>query len=167
METITLPVPKARFRTMLICCLIVLVAPLEMLGSPLRGATTVACIAIVFLLSCIVYFALRMRSDAPMLVIDDTGLTDNASLLTAGFLLWSDIRRVDITSLPIGDSMLSIYLADNEAFFARMNPVKRALMRINARLAGGAPVNLPLQALDMDRNALLAAIRARLPAGPA
>jgi len=163
MTSIILQVPRRQFRTMLYVTLGALLAPLGMLGSRLPGATVIGCIGIVFLLSCAGYCAVRLQSPAPMLVIEDKGLTDNTSLLGAGFLLWSDIRRAELTSF-LGQGMLTLHLADTPAFLARMHPLKRCVMRINAALLGGAPVNLPLQALDMERGALLAAVRARLAA---
>jgi hypothetical protein len=161
MTPIILPVPRRQFRTMLCVTLGLLLVPLDMMGSRLPGATVVACIGIVFLLACAAYCAVRLHSSAPMLVIDDTGVTDQSSLIGAGFLLWSDISRADITSF-LGQGMLTLHLADTPAFLARMHPLKRLVMRINAALFGGAPVNLPLQALDMEQDALLAAVRARL-----
>lgn len=166
MTPIILQVPKRQFRTMLYVTLGTLLMPLSMLGSRLPGATVLACIGIVFLLACAGYCAVRLNSPLPMLVMDDRGLTDNSSLMGAGFLLWSDISGAEITSY-LGQGMLTLHLADTPAFLARKGPLKRFFMRLNAKLLGGAPVNLPLQALAMERGALLAAVHARLarPAG--
>lgn len=163
MKPITLHVPKQHFRRMLSASLMALLVPLWLLGSPVPGSTVVACLGIAFLLVCAVYVAFRLGTAAPMLVIDDTGLTDNATALGAGLVRWDEISRAEIASV-LGQEMLTLHMADTPAFFARMHPLKRLFMRMNAALTGGAPVNLPLQALDMERGALLAAVRARLPA---
>ncbi|HEY0061341.1 MAG TPA: STM3941 family protein [Telluria sp.] len=163
MAPIILQVPKQRFGVFLACSLLAFLAPLLVLRSPLPGATAVAILGFGFLSVCAIFFSIKLMSSAPMLVIDDTGLTDNSSAVSAGFLLWREISRVEIVSF-IGEEMLSIHLVDAEGFLSRINPFKRALMRINAKLVGGALVNLSMRSLVIDRQTLLAALRARLPA---
>ncbi|SHG68961.1 STM3941 family protein [Massilia sp. CF038] len=155
MEPIILPVPKKLFTTMLIGCAIVILAPLRLLFSPLPGATTVAIVGIVFIAAGAIFFVIKLNSSAPMLVIDSTGVTDNASAVSAGFLHWHEISRVEIKHF-LGNDFLCFHLVEPEAMLARMNPLKRVLMRINARCFGAAHVNLPMRSLEIAPGVLMA-----------
>jgi hypothetical protein len=160
MEAITLYVPRQRFIGLLGGLLVVSLAAALLLGSPLPGATVVGTIGLGFCAIGAVFLLFRIQSSAPMLVIDAKGLTDNASATGAGLVPWNAITGADVITF-VGQEMLIVHLADPEATLARCHWLARPLVRLNTRLVG-SPVCLPLQSLAIERDTLLAAIRARL-----
>jgi len=90
-------------------------------------------------------------------------VTDNASATGAGFISWREIDRIEFTTV-LQQEYLAIHALDAELILARCNPLKRAIMRINCKLAG-TPFLLPLQGLTLSREQLRSAIDARLAHG--
>lgn len=164
MQAITLHVPKKKFVQMLAGTLMLLALSLVMLDEPWVqwwiGFRLMLYFCILFLGIFAACFVVRLLWPAPTLVIDDKGLTDNASFLGAGFLAWREIGRVEIEDV-FQQEYLAIYAVDVEQVLSRCNPLKRAIMRINQRMAG-TPVLLPTAALTMNADELLAAVRLRL-----
>lgn len=77
----------------------------------------------------------------PALVIDQNGLTDNASGVAAGFLAWPEIDRVERYAFA-GHTFLGLYLKDVNTVRARLTPMKSRAIKSNIGL-GAAPINLP------------------------
>jgi hypothetical protein len=166
MQAITLHVPRKKFVYMLGGTLGFLALALALLAKPWVqwwiGFQLMLYFCILFLGIFAACFVVRLLWPVPMLVIDDKGLTDNASLLGAGFMAWREIGRVEIEEV-LQQEYLAIYAVDVEQVLARCNPIKRAIMRINQRMAG-TPLLLPMAALAMNGDELLAAVRPHLAA---
>lgn len=166
MDAITLQVPTKKFKQMLGVTTGMLVLSGVMLLEPWvqswLGFRIALYFCILFLIVFAVFFVLRLLWPAPMLVIDDKGLTDNASALGAGFIAWRDIERIEFVVVMQQD-YLAIHAVDMDSVLARYNPLKRAIMRINGKLAG-TPFLLPMQGLSLSREQLRAAIDPRLAA---
>jgi hypothetical protein len=76
----------------------------------------VACIALLF-------------SSKPGLVLDERGLTDHSSVVSAGFLPWSDIAETRIWQYR-NQRSLYIILKNPEKFVAACGPLRRTLLRL-------------------------------------
>jgi hypothetical protein len=114
------------------------------LGLPFFG------LAALFILS-------RLLSRKPALVIDASGITDNGSLVAAGFIPWSDFADAGIAS--VGKTrFLGIRLRDPDAYLARSNALKRFLVQINMQLCG-YPCNIPVTTLPCTVEELLATVK--------
>lgn len=98
------------------------------------------------------YFLYRFIIPKPALIVNDEGILDNASVVTAGLILWEEIKDIRATSFGT-ERMLVILPKDDEAILARQNPVKRLLMRMNRQL-GGYIVWIPGNILPMSCEAL-------------
>lgn len=87
-----------------------------------------------FALGCL----LRPR---PSLVLDQRGITDNASATGAGFIAWEEIAAVGLTNFGT-NRFLVIIPHDTQAILARQPPLKRKIMAANMGLVG-SPVTIP------------------------
>lgn len=86
----------------------------------------------------------------PALVLSDRGFTDNSSALRAGFVAWDEVESVG--AYPMG---VTIRLRDPRAVLARQPAWRRALMKVNSKIASGdifiSVVSLPLQPEELLR----------------
>ena len=111
--------------------------------------------SIVFFSFCLAYALWRLASPSPALVIHPSGLFDNASALSAGFLRWDEISSIFVAKIK-NQKFLAIAVKDVEALLNRQTGVKAKLMKMNVRLAGSAvciPANtLPVSLEELIRN---------------
>ncbi len=107
------------------------------------------------------YYLTELVVRRPILQVDQDGILDRASLVSAGRLRWSDVREIRILSVE-GQRMLSIYPSDPAAVMARANPIRRAVMRANDGL-GFPPVNVPVSVLPCTVDDLLDLMRRHNP----
>jgi hypothetical protein len=116
-------------------------------------AVAIACIA--FFGLALAYTFWRLARPSPALVIHPSGLFDNASALSAGFLRWDEISSIFVAKIK-NQRFLAIAMKDVESFLNRQTGVKAKLMRMNVRLAGSAvciPANtLPISLEELIRN---------------
>src|SRR5262249_18068977 len=98
-------------------------------------AVAIACI--VFFGLALVYVVWRLVRPTPALVIHSSGLFDNASALSAGFLRWDEISSIFVARIK-NQKFLAIAVKDVEGLLNRYSGVKARLMKMNVRLAGAA-----------------------------
>lgn len=100
-------------------------------------------LSILFFGVCLLYVLWRLIVRRPAVVLDNTGLYDNASGVSAGHLAWNEISQIMVTFQDrYRRPTLSIQVTDPEALLARLPQVKRHVMQGNIKL-NGAPVNIP------------------------
>ena len=119
------------------------------LGVPIFGLTTG------FLIK-------RWAFRKPAVVLDEEGITVNASWLSVGFIPWSDVTNAGVTSY-LNQRFLGISLQNSEKYFARVGFVKRYFMRTNASSIGYA-VSIPEVTLPISVEELLGHVRCYLEA---
>lgn len=95
----------------------------------------------------------KMSSDEPGVVLDDQGLTDNASFLSAGFIAWKDITGTEVREIGKGQATLYVLLKDSEKYIAACGPLKRLILKA-CKVLGPSPVSIPVVALEIDVNQL-------------
>ena len=83
----------------------------------------------------------RLGNPRPSLIVDATGIVDQASAASAGRIPWEDIAGFEISSVH-GQKFLAVHVKDPAELYDRTPWFKRRLMKLNASV-GGAPVNLP------------------------
>src|SRR5262245_60883536 len=54
---------------------------------------------IVFFGMCLVFALWRLMRRKPALVLDDNGITDTASVISSGFIPWSDVTGIRILTI--------------------------------------------------------------------
>src|SRR5207244_7221356 len=72
----------------------------------------------------------RLCSKKPALVIDEKGITDNASWIAAGFVPWDDITGAGIAKFR-RKQFLGIAVRNPEQYLAKAGRLKRMLMKTN------------------------------------
>lgn len=83
----------------------------------------------------------RLLHPAPVVIINDEGITDRASGVSVGLIRWDQIDEVKEYRSQ-GQLFLGIVPKDVEALIAQQPRWKKSIIRANLRM-GGAPVNIP------------------------
>lgn len=102
---------------------------------------------------CAIYALYRLIARRPSVVIDEQGITDNASSVAVGLIRWEEIAEV-FTYDYMGQQFLGIVPTDAESVLARANPLSRMLSRASHGLIG-APINISSVALPISVDELL------------
>ncbi len=97
----------------------------------------------------------------PIFEVGPEGILDRASAGSVGFVPWEEVKGVRPGTIS-GQRFLAIRVKDEQALLERQNLVKRFLMRLNRRYFTGAIVNVPLNALAIPEEELLAEIKPHL-----
>ena len=92
----------------------------------------------------------------PGLVIDDAGLIDNSSGLSAGRIPWSDIKGFTVNTIE-KQRILAIEVHDPGKYVRQAHPLKRPVIELNARHYG-SPIQISAHALAIDFDTLVKAI---------
>lgn len=82
------------------------------------GARFIGGLCLAFFGACGTYLVRRLRDPSPALVIDDSGIIDNASAAGAGRVYWAEIAEARICSYR-GHRFLGIYLNDPATIIKR------------------------------------------------
>ena len=99
----------------------------------------------------------RLVVRVPAVVLEESGITVNASWLSVGFIPWSDVTDVGITAY-LNQRFLGISLHNAEKYLTRAGTLKRYFMRTNSSAIGYA-VSIPEVALPISLEELLAHAR--------
>ncbi len=113
------------------------------------GAISVAFFGLIALLSFKKLFDQR-----PGLILSGSGLTDNSSGVSAGFIPWSEIAGVD-TFQVFSEKMLVVKVHHPERYIMRGGSFRRSLNRANFKLCG-SPIAITPNSLEIDFDELLA-----------
>ena len=117
--------------------------------------------SVVFFGLCMLYAVARLVRPTPALVIHPSGIFDNASALSAGFLLWDEIAGVYVAKLK-NQRFLAIAVKDLEALLSRQSRLKARMMKMNVGLVGAA-VNIPANTLPISLEDLIQNIQQKCP----
>lgn len=146
MQQITIPLSKRNVSFMLTIAIMFVLLGLWMLNldaaeieshrrynSPLfvHGAGLAT---IIFFGAALIAATRKLFDPAPGLVLSEEGLTDNTSLLPAGFVPWSDISGFSIGRIK-NQRFLYVLLKDQDAYIDKCGQSRRALLRANRPIA--------------------------------
>lgn len=99
-------------------------------------------------------YGLKMLFDRkPGLVLNSSGIIDNASAMTAGFIPWSEIVGVGVYEIQ-SQKMLIIGVRDPRKYVERGSALKRLVNKANYKM-GGSPIAISSIALQIDFPELL------------
>lgn len=84
----------------------------------------------------------------PALVLNESGIVDNASAISAGFIPWSEIRGAGVLEIE-KQRMLVIEVSDPRKYIDRGGSLRRLLNRANHGV-GGSPIYIPSITLGID-----------------
>ncbi|HEX4603168.1 MAG TPA: STM3941 family protein [Candidatus Angelobacter sp.] len=115
----------------------------------------------VFFGLCALYAAWRLIRRTPALILNSSGIFENASALSAGFLRWDEIAGMHITTIK-NQRSLSIEMKDVDSFLNRQSGIKGKILKMNVRLVGTA-VSIPASVLPISLEELIQKIQQRCP----
>jgi len=124
---------------------------------PVLGNSTimfiVGIISILFFGICAIFVSQKITENTPGLIINDEGITDNSSGVSAGLVLWRDISEIRKTNV-FNQAFIIVIVKNPEEYIARQtNFLKKRLMTMNYK-SYGSPVNISPNSLKCNFNEL-------------
>ncbi|WP_078119463.1 STM3941 family protein [Thiosocius teredinicola] len=107
----------------------------------------VAVIGVLFFGLCTAYGLRKMFDTTPGMVIDDKGIVDNSSGVSAGFIPWSDVIGFKVTTMH-NQRFLSIEVQNPEKYIEQASGLKRRVVAMNAKFFGG-PIHISSNTLKI------------------
>lgn len=80
-----------------------------------------------------IYMMKRIKSGKAVLIVDQTGVTDNSSAAALGFIPWADIDRIYMDSM-MNNQFIELVLKDEEKYLAKMSGYKKFTALSNKKL---------------------------------
>lgn len=90
----------------------------------------------------------KLFNTRPALILNKSGIVDNASSVSAGFIPWSEVIGARIVDVP-KQKMLVIDVRDPEEYLARGNRLKQTLNKANYNMVG-SPISIPADLLAIN-----------------
>lgn len=148
--------PRRRQLLLLVGALVLVAAAIASLAAYGPVGVLIGGIGIAVFAPAAIWLAWRLLAPRPTLILDDDGLHDHASATAAGRVPWSRITQVTVQTVG-GHRMLSVQVRDPHDLLAGQPAVRRRLLATNLSMLG-TPVNVPLSAVDVPEDELLAAV---------
>lgn len=119
-------------------------------------------ISLLFFGYCAYVIGRKFNQTIPGVIINDKGITDNSSGVSAGEVLWSDISEIGVIQ-AYNQKFLVIYVHHPEDYIARQTGFSKKAMTMNYRLYG-SPVSLSANSLKCSFDELYKLVNERLEA---
>ena len=111
-------------------------------------------LSILFFGFCGVVAVRKMFDKKPGLVLNSSGVFDNASGASARLIPWPDVVGYEVIEIQ-GQKMLIIQVGDPRKYIDRGGPMRRALNRASYKMGGGT-ISIPSNTLKIDFPELVA-----------
>jgi hypothetical protein len=126
--------------------------------NPFFGNPTVILVigiaSVLFFGLCAVYIVRKLPDNKPGLIIDNIGLTDNSSGVSAGQILWSDIGNISVVAIH-RQKLIMIKVKNPQDYINKQTSgIKRKMMQMNFRMYG-TPLCISSNALKIKFDELL------------
>lgn len=106
-------------------------------------------LAIVFFGGLAISISRKYNDKKPGLQIDQAGITDNSSAVSAGLIPWDDITAVEIAQV-MNQQFLLIIVQNPEDYINQItNPIKKGAVKMNYQ-SYGTPITITSTALEID-----------------
>ena len=113
--------------------------------------------SIIFFGLCAFFFILKLPDNKPGLIIDDTGLVDNSSGLSAGHILWTDIENISVIEIH-RQKLIMLRVRNPQHYIDRQTSLfKRKGMELNNKMYG-TPLSITANGLNTSFDELLSMI---------
>jgi len=117
-------------------------------------------VSIIFFGLCAVLLARKLPDNKPGLIIDEHGLWDNSSGLSAGQVLWSDIDNISVIKIS-GQKLLMLHLKNPQEYIDRQSSgFKQRMMTMNYKMYG-TPLSISANALQIPFHELSSVLTER------
>ncbi len=80
------------------------------------------------------YFLKRLCENKPGLILDETGLWNNSSIISSHTIKWSELRGVRLRTIG-KEKILLLNFKEKESFIKRFNLIERFLLRLNMSMS--------------------------------
>lgn len=114
---------------------------------------TVGLIGILFFGLIVLVMLPKLFTRKAGLIVADEGLWDNSSGVSAGFVPWSDIKKLNYTFSGTNTFMVLMLKKPDKFIEKQKNPIKKLAMRINCKISG-SPIHILVSILDADLHTL-------------
>ena len=117
--------------------------------------------AILFFGLCALYALRKLPDTKPGLIIDESGLTDNSSGVSAGQILWADIDNLSVISIQ-RQKLIMIEVKNPQDYIDKQTSTfKRKMMTLNYKMYG-TPLSITSNGLKISFDELLRVITDKL-----
>lgn len=110
-------------------------------------------VAIVFFGLCGLYALKKLFDKKPALVFNNSGIVDNVSSVSAGFIPWSEVVGAQIYEIQ-KQKLLIIKVRDPQAYIARGSLLKQKLNKANYKMVG-SPISISANTLAIKFSELV------------
>lgn len=173
-NNIEIPLSKKKITLILIGSIVFVVLgvwfimePDKFSRGPLRNPTVVTAVgiaAIVFFGFCALYALRKLPDNKPGLIIDESGLTDNSSAVSAGQILWTDINNLSVITIQ-KQKFILLHVKNPQDYIDRQTGAfKRKMMQLNFKLYG-SPLTVNTNGLKITFDELHKLIAERIGSG--
>lgn len=102
-----------------------------------------------------------MPDNKPGLIIDQTGLTDNSSGVSAGRILWSDIADISVIEIH-RQKLIMLQVTNPQDYIDKQkSEFKRKMMQMNYKVYG-TPLSITSNGLHISFDELLSTLTDKL-----
>lgn len=128
------------------------------ISNPFFGNPTVILVtgiaSILFFGLCAIYIARKLPDNKPGLIIDNIGLTDNSSGVSAGQILWSDIENISVIEIH-RQKLIMLQVKNPQDYIDKQTSgFKRKMMQMNFNMYG-TPLSITSNSLQIKFDELL------------
>lgn len=128
-------------------------------GNPTKLAL-VGYASIIFFGLCAVFILRKLPDNKAGLIVDDVGLFDNSSGLSAGQILWTDIQEITVIEIH-KQKLIMLYVTNPQEYIDKQKSVfKRKGMQLNYKMYG-TPLSISSNGLKISFDKLLTTITDR------
>ena len=128
------------------------------ISNPFLGNPTVIFVtgiaSILFFGLCAFYIARKLPDNKPGIIIDNTGLTDNSSGVSAGQILWSDIENISVIEIHRQKLIMLKVKNPQDYIDKQTSGFKRKMMQMNFNMYG-TPLSITSNSLKIKFDELL------------
>ena len=170
-QQIEIPLSKKKIFLMLVGALAFVAIGLWFIISPPTitnsywGNPTIIALAgyasIIFFGLCAFFLIRKLPDNKPGLIIDQTGLTDNSSGVSAGQVLWSDIEAISVIEIHRQKLIMLKVRNPQEYIDKQTSGFKRKMMQMNFKLYG-TPLSITSNGLKISFEELLSTLTEKL-----
>jgi hypothetical protein len=111
----------------------------------------IACLS--FFGICGIYGCIKVFDSSPGLIIDNQGIVDNSSAVSAGRVPWDEIIALRISEIA-GQRFLTIEVTEPEKYIERCGVLLRMLNSANTKMMG-SPINISSNSLKVNVDELV------------
>ena len=92
-----------------------------------------AVVDVLFFGFCLIFTLIKLFDNKPGLIINDQGIIDQSSAVSAGLIRWENIKDIAILEM-YGQKILTIYVKNQEEILMQQPDLQRKVMNMNAEI---------------------------------